>query len=272
MRLVAEAMPFDTDYPSEWPKVQALLPHALAAAEAAERNGAGTGRCCDRAQPDRLSTTNRVPHGPRPSRSTSAPSRSARRRSGRTTPTPPPQLNNLAGLYQDTGRLAEAEPLYERALAITEKALGPDHPDLAIRLNNLAELYRATGRLAEAEPLLERAVAILEKVLPADHPSLATVRENLAVLRAERDREVRPPTAAAPPPSRPAQPRRTAALRDRGPAAPRLRRPLSAPRAAPLLNIFLVKCSVSRPNLSRGLPCPSPPPPPNPPPPAPTAP
>ena len=29
------------------------------------------------------------------------------------------------------GRYADAEPLYKRALAIDEKALGPDHPDVA---------------------------------------------------------------------------------------------------------------------------------------------
>ena len=38
-------------------------------------------------------------------------------------------LNNLASSTQ--GRYAEAEPLYKRALAIQEKALGPDHPDVA---------------------------------------------------------------------------------------------------------------------------------------------
>jgi hypothetical protein len=31
-----------------------------------------------------------------------------------------------------------AEPLYRRALAIQEKALGPDYPDTAISLNHLA--------------------------------------------------------------------------------------------------------------------------------------
>ncbi len=51
-------------------------------------------------------------------------------------------LNNLAGLYDDQGRYAEAEPLYKRSLAIREKALGPDHPDVATALNNLAELYK----------------------------------------------------------------------------------------------------------------------------------
>ena len=32
-------------------------------------------------------------------------------------------LNNLAGLYASQGRYAEAEPLYKRSLAISEKAL-----------------------------------------------------------------------------------------------------------------------------------------------------
>ena len=40
-------------------------------------------------------------------------------------------LNNLAGLYQSMGRYAEAEPLCQRSLAIREKQLGRDHPDVA---------------------------------------------------------------------------------------------------------------------------------------------
>ena len=67
---------------------------------------------------------------PRPSRSTSAASPSPRRRWGPSTPTSAPSLNNLAALYRAQGRYAEAEPLYQRSLAIREKALGPDHPDV----------------------------------------------------------------------------------------------------------------------------------------------
>jgi tetratricopeptide (TPR) repeat protein len=37
-------------------------------------------------------------------------------------------LNNLASLYRATGAYAKAEPLYQRALAIYEKTLGPGHP------------------------------------------------------------------------------------------------------------------------------------------------
>ena len=54
----------------------------------------------------------------------------------------------------------EAEPLYQRALAIDENALGADHPDVAIDLNNLALLYHTQGKYAEAEPLYQRALAI----------------------------------------------------------------------------------------------------------------
>ena len=38
-------------------------------------------------------------------------------------------LNNLAVLLRATNRLDEAEPLFRRALAIDERAYGPDHPE-----------------------------------------------------------------------------------------------------------------------------------------------
>jgi Tetratricopeptide repeat len=38
-------------------------------------------------------------------------------------------LHNLAGLLEDQGDLAGVLPLYERALAIYEKVLGPKHPN-----------------------------------------------------------------------------------------------------------------------------------------------
>ena len=41
------------------------------------------------------------------------------------------------------------------ALAILEKALGPEHPDVATSLNNLGTLYQNMGEYAKAEPLLQ---------------------------------------------------------------------------------------------------------------------
>ncbi len=97
-------------------------------------------------------------------------------------------LNNLAELYRNQGKYAEAEPLYQRSLAIDEKALGPNHPGVATDLNNLAELYRTQGKYAEAEPLYQRALAIYEKALGPEHPNVATSLENYADLLREMGR------------------------------------------------------------------------------------
>ncbi len=69
-------------------------------------------------------------------------------------------LNNLAALYHAQVQYAEAELLHKRSLAISEKALGPDHPDVATSLENLAALYRATKRDEEAKTLEQRAARI----------------------------------------------------------------------------------------------------------------
>jgi len=85
-------------------------------------------------------------------------------------------------LYDAMGAYARAEPLYQRALAIHEQALGPEHPDTATSLNNLAGLYYAMGAYARAEPLYQRALAIAEKALGPEHPQTAISLNNLALL------------------------------------------------------------------------------------------
>jgi Tetratricopeptide repeat len=45
---------------------------------------------------------------------------------------------SVALLYRNQGRYADAEPLYQRSLAIREKALGLEHPDIATSLSDLA--------------------------------------------------------------------------------------------------------------------------------------
>ncbi|MDW8373922.1 MAG: CHAT domain-containing protein, partial [Planctomycetota bacterium] len=66
-------------------------------------------------------------------------------------------------LYRAMGEYARALPLYERSLAILEKALGAEHPDVATSLNNLAELYGVMGENAKAQPLFERSLAIASR-------------------------------------------------------------------------------------------------------------
>jgi CHAT domain-containing protein/Tfp pilus assembly protein PilF len=84
-------------------------------------------------------------------------------------------------LYQ-AGKYSEAERLVQRSLAIREKSLGKDHPDVALSLNNLAALYEAQGKYSEAAPLYQRSLAIVEKALGKDHSDVATSLNNLALL------------------------------------------------------------------------------------------
>jgi tetratricopeptide (TPR) repeat protein len=91
-------------------------------------------------------------------------------------------LNNSGLYFWARAAWAQAEPLYEPAIAIGEKTLGPEHPDRATWLNNLASLYLATGRHAEAEPLLQRAIRIDQNVYGPEHPEVATDLWNLAAL------------------------------------------------------------------------------------------
>lgn len=79
----------------------------------------------------------------------------------------------------------------DEAILIWEKALGPEHPDVALSLNDLAQLYQAQGRYDEAEPLYERELTIAVKRLGPHHPTTRKVLHNLsAPLRAQgRDRE-----------------------------------------------------------------------------------
>jgi len=87
------------------------------------------------------------------------------------------------------GKLDEAERLMKRALAIDEKAHGPDHPNVAIPLNNLALLLKKTNRLQEAEPLMKRALEIWEARFGPAHPELAKYLSVYAVLLRKTNRK-----------------------------------------------------------------------------------
>ena len=91
-------------------------------------------------------------------------------------------LNNAGGYFRGRAAYVAARSLRERALAIREKVLGPEHPHTATSLNDLAYLLEAQGDFAGARPLYERALATYEKVLGPEHPHTATSLDNLAGL------------------------------------------------------------------------------------------
>ncbi|MGI2905139.1 tetratricopeptide repeat protein [Tolypothrix sp. VBCCA 56010] len=96
------------------------------------------------------------------------------------------RLNQQVEQLYKEGKYTQAIPLAERALEITEKVLGKEHPDVAESLNNLAVLYQEQGSYQKAEPLFVRSLAIYEKIFGKEHRLVATSLNNLAELYREQ--------------------------------------------------------------------------------------
>src|SRR5688572_31687283 len=74
------------------------------------------------------------------------------RRPPRSTLFPYTTLFRSGIVLRDSRRnLAEAESSFREALALGEKLLGKEHPDVARSLNHLGHLVRDDGRLSDAE-------------------------------------------------------------------------------------------------------------------------
>ncbi len=91
-------------------------------------------------------------------------------------------MNTAAVCLVQVGRYEEAEPLFKRALEISDQISGRGSSDEAILLNNLADLYMKQGKYQEAEKLYKRAVEIREELLGENHPDTANFVSNLALL------------------------------------------------------------------------------------------
>src|SRR5262245_61966487 len=97
-------------------------------------------------------------------------------------------LSNLAVVRRAQGDTAAAIDLQREALAIRERTLGSESPEVASTLTSLAALYAQRDDYAAAEPLLTRALAIREKALGADDRRTAESLNNLALLYAAEGR------------------------------------------------------------------------------------
>lgn len=82
-------------------------------------------------------------------------------------------LDYAASISQALKHEGETEVFRQRSLALLEKNLGPDHPQLAAGLFDMAEWHYAQGQYDKAGPLAARALAIREKALGPDHPEVA---------------------------------------------------------------------------------------------------
>jgi tetratricopeptide (TPR) repeat protein len=91
-------------------------------------------------------------------------------------------LNRVGGYLVGNALYPQAEPLHQRALALCEQQLGPQHPRTATSLERLAIVYKDQGKYAEAEPLYQRALRIREQQLGPQHPDTAAGLNSLATL------------------------------------------------------------------------------------------
>ncbi len=88
-------------------------------------------------------------------------------------------LDSRAALTMRSGEFAAARPDVERALAIHERTLGPDHPEVAKALANLGIIMAELGQLDVARTHYERSLAIRERAFGPDHPQVASALSNL---------------------------------------------------------------------------------------------
>ena len=178
VRVVNAAFPQDSDDVRTWAVCARLLPHALAAAEFAERlelAPEATGRLLNQAglyfrgRAQYAEAKQAFERALRICEATLGPDHS----------TVATYVNNLGQVLQDLGDLAQARQCIERALRIDETAFGPDHPQVAIYVNNLGGVLKELGELAQARQCFERALRIDEAACGLDHPTVAIRVNNL---------------------------------------------------------------------------------------------
>ncbi|MDZ4836361.1 MAG: tetratricopeptide repeat protein [Candidatus Melainabacteria bacterium] len=97
-------------------------------------------------------------------------------------------LNNLALSFCAQGKHEEAEPLYQKALAIDQTSGAAGNLNLADDLSNIATHYAKQGLNAQAEPLYHRALKLLEQGLGENSAEVAGCLNNLGVLYCEERR------------------------------------------------------------------------------------
>jgi tetratricopeptide (TPR) repeat protein len=75
-------------------------------------------------------------------------------------------LNNLAKIYVEQHKFQKADQAYQRSLEISERLLGPVHPDVALTRANLGLLYMEMRMFEDAQKQYLLSLAITEQQDP----------------------------------------------------------------------------------------------------------
>lgn len=88
-------------------------------------------------------------------------------------------LNLLATVQRNKGDLAQAEPLFLRAVAMAEKTMPPGQADLGAIYLEIGSFYAIKGEFVQAETRFQRAREVWEQAMGPDHLEVARALTNL---------------------------------------------------------------------------------------------
>jgi len=90
-------------------------------------------------------------------------------------------LDNIAGIYSESGDLEKASDYRRQALETLKQAAGPESEEVASCLHNLGALYSRMGRYTDSESTFREALRIREMRLSAGDLRIAQTRYALAI-------------------------------------------------------------------------------------------
>lgn len=93
---------------------------------------------------------------------------------------------SLGGVHLGRGAFDEALAEFRSAIAIYERVLPPDHPDLAGTLQAACLVQSKRREYDDASDLCRRSLAIFERSLPRNHPERGLALNSIAVLLLDR--------------------------------------------------------------------------------------
>ncbi len=88
-------------------------------------------------------------------------------------------MYTMAIVYGNLGLSPRAQSLFEQAIEIQRRVLGPQHPDTLKSTTSLAWTLSQQGRYAEAEKLTRQSLAVDYRVLKSEHPDTLSSMSNL---------------------------------------------------------------------------------------------
>lgn len=92
-------------------------------------------------------------------------------------------LSALAGALSDAKQYDRAEPLFRETLALRQRVLGDDHPDVAWTRYNFAYQLMETGKHDEAASMAQALLVRRGTVLPDSHPTVSATLQVLGRVR-----------------------------------------------------------------------------------------